>query len=97
MHNVEKALNVGARIQVYYFEGLVGHGHVAKFTSAGMENLKRERIYAKKKRFQESEDFQFCLEAGLETLSKEPGATDHPSILGRSTGLFWNPCAPKSV
>ena len=69
--NIEKAVQAGSELQVYYFHSMRGKGKVQNFLTAGEEHLRREAIYSKKEGFQTSPHFQKAQEDGLEELSKD--------------------------
>ena len=70
---MELAVEQGAILDVYYFNGKRGQGKVQDFTTAGREHLRREVIFRRKADFQKSDEFGSALAAGLENLSKEEG------------------------
>ncbi|CAE7609521.1 unnamed protein product [Symbiodinium natans] len=69
--NIETAVQSEAVLEVYYFVEHVGRGKVASFNAAGDENLKRETLNQKQKRFEQSPEFKQALDAGLGNLSKD--------------------------
>ncbi|CAE6913168.1 unnamed protein product [Symbiodinium natans] len=71
--NIELAVEQGATLVVYYFNGKRGEGKVKDFSTAGQEHLRREQISRRRADFQNSEDFRKAFEAGLKHLSAEPG------------------------
>ena len=70
--NIEKAVQSGAELEVYYFQNHVGKGKVESFESAGKENLQREKVNKKQEEFEASPQFKQMLDAGLGNLSQEP-------------------------
>ena len=68
--NIEKAVEYGAEINVFFFEKKKGQGKVQSFATAGQENLRREAISQRKAEFEESVEFQNAKAAGLGKLSK---------------------------
>ena len=68
--NIEKAVEYGAELNVYFFEKKKGQGKVQSFATAGQEHLRREAIGQRKAQFEESVEFQNAKAAGLEKLSK---------------------------
>ncbi|CAE7828972.1 unnamed protein product [Symbiodinium sp. CCMP2592] len=69
--NIEAAVESGAELEVYYFQGQVGKGKVKSFDTAGDDNLQREELNKKQKDFEQSPEFEQALDAGLSNLSKE--------------------------
>ena len=69
--NIEKAVECGAELNVFFFEKKKGQGKVQSFATAGQENLRREAIWQRKAEFEESVHFQNAKAAGLGKLSKE--------------------------
>ena len=49
---LRKQFMKGAELQVYYFEGMKGQGHVQDFSTAGQENLRREELNGRQKSFE---------------------------------------------
>ena len=68
--NIEKAVEYGAELLVFFFEKKKGLGRVESFATAGQENLRREAIWQRKAEFEESVEFQNAKAAGLGKLSK---------------------------
>ena len=68
--NIEKAVEYGAELNVFFFEKKKGLGRVESFATAGQENLRREAIWQRKAEFEESVEFQNAKAAGLGKLSK---------------------------
>ena len=71
--NVERAVELGCTLEVYYFNGKKGRGKVKDFSTAGIEHKRREEIANKMASFQETQGFKDALDAGLRSLSKEKG------------------------
>ncbi|CAE6953478.1 unnamed protein product [Symbiodinium sp. KB8] len=69
--NVEKAVQVGAELHVYFFQQACGQGKVESFDTAGRENLRREAIFARMSEFEESEEYRYAKEAGIKKLCKK--------------------------
>ncbi|CAE7642922.1 unnamed protein product [Symbiodinium sp. CCMP2592] len=69
--NIEKAVKYGARLQVYYFEGMVGRGKVQSFATAGQEHVRREELWTQMKEFERSQAYQDARDAGLDLLSHD--------------------------
>ena len=68
--NIEKAVEYGAELNVFFFEKKKGQGKVQSFATAGQESLRRDAIWQRKAEFEESVEFQNAKAAGLEKLSK---------------------------
>ena len=72
--NVERAVQQGCTLEVYYFNGHRGRGKVKNFATAGLEHLRRDEILGKKtSEFEKTQGFKEALNAGLGRLSKEKG------------------------
>ena len=69
--NIEKAVQEGAELMVFFFEKKPGQGKVQSFLTAGQENLQRESIWRKRAKFEKSAEFRDAVEHGLEKLSRE--------------------------
>ena len=70
IENVEKAVQCGAELHVYFFQQARGQGKVENFDTAGRENLRREAIIARMSKFEESEEYRCANNAGIENLCK---------------------------
>ncbi|CAE7561004.1 unnamed protein product [Symbiodinium sp. CCMP2592] len=70
IENVEKAVQCGAELHVYFFQQACGQGKVENFDTAGQENLRREAIFARMNEFEESEEYRCANNAGIENLCK---------------------------
>ena len=70
VENVEKAVQVGAELHVYFFQHACGQGKVENFDTAGRENLRREAIIARINEFEESEEYRCADNAGIDNLCK---------------------------
>ena len=70
IENVEKAVQFGAELHVYFFRQACGQGKVENFDTAGHENLRREAIIARMHEFEESEEYRCANEAGIENLCR---------------------------
>ena len=68
--NIEKAVEYGAELKVFFFEKKKGQGKVQSFATAGQESLRRDAIWQRKAEFEESVEFQNAKAAGLHKLSK---------------------------
>jgi len=68
--NIEKAVEYGAELNVFFFEKKKGQGKVQSFSTAGQEHLRREAVWQRKAEFEESMEFQNAKAAGLHKLSK---------------------------
>ena len=68
--NIEKAVEYGAELNVFFFEKKKGQGKVQSFATAGQEHLRREAIWQRKAEFEESMEFQNAKAAGLHKLSR---------------------------
>ena len=93
MANIEEAVRQEAELQVYFFEKKKGQGKVQSFATAGLEHMRREKIYARKKEFEQSTEFQRAEVAGLQDLSQEigpDGSSQHSRESGRLF-LAWLP------
>ncbi|CAE7711622.1 unnamed protein product [Symbiodinium sp. CCMP2592] len=71
--NIEKAVQLGATLEVYFFNGKKGQGKAADFAAAGTEHRRRDSIFRRKADFGKSEGFLRALDDGLDQLSKERG------------------------
>ena len=91
--NIEKAVQLGATLEVYFFDGKKGQGKVADFTAAGAEHLRREQIFRRKADFGKSEGFLRALSDGLDHLSKERGPDGSSPFSREEHRLFlaWLP------
>ena len=69
--NVEKAVQVGAELHVYFFQHACGQGKVESFDTAGRENLRREAINARMNEFEDSEEYRCASEAGIDNLCRQ--------------------------
>jgi len=93
MANIEEAVRQEVELQVYFFEKKKGQGKVQSFATAGLEHMRREAIYARKKEFEQSTEFQRAEVAGLQDLSQEigpDGSSQHSRESGRLF-LAWLP------
>lgn len=91
--NVETAVRNGSTLEVYFFNGKKGLGKVKDFTTAGEEHRRREHIFSKKAKFEQSPAFRKALDAGLVHLSDEKGS-DSSSPYSREVHrlfLAWLP------
>ena len=84
--NIEQAVQLGATLEVYFFNGKKGQGKVADFTAAGAEHLRRERVFSQKIDFEKSQGFLNALDDGLDHLSKDKGP-DGSSPFSREVGV----------
>ena len=98
MANIEKAVDQGAELEVYFFEKKQGQGKVESFETVGQENMHREAIYGRKAEFETSSDFRDAIEAGLGNLSKEKGADSSSQYSREWQRLFlaWLPEADRA-
>ena len=71
---MKRAAEAGAVLEVYFFADMVGMGKVDYFATAGVENLRREHLLARKKEFTQSPDFRAALDSGLDGLARQPRA-----------------------
>ena len=71
MHNVQKAVEKHAELEVYFFEGMTGRGKIENFEIAGTQSMRREAILNRKNEFVKSSDF-FSVARGIKRLSKKP-------------------------
>ena len=71
VENVERAVQCGAELHVYFFQQACGQGKVDNFDTAGHENLRREAIFARMSEFEESEEYRCTNSAGIKNLCKK--------------------------
>ena len=70
MENIDQAVEQGAELEVYFFQGMCGQGKAEHFQTVGQEHLQREAIYHKKYAFLKSREFH-ALEPGIQRLSPD--------------------------
>ena len=91
--NIELARKWDAKLLVYYPQGMVGKGKVLSWETLGEEYLRREDIRSRRQAFYESDKFKRAKQAGLDELSKEPGADGSSPYSREEDRLFmaWLP------
>ncbi|CAK9046475.1 unnamed protein product [Durusdinium trenchii] len=71
IENIHKAMQYGAVLHVYFWQGLRSKGKVASFATVGQENLVRESVRKKMQDFERSKEYEDAKQAGLLKLSNE--------------------------
>ncbi|CAE7278416.1 unnamed protein product [Symbiodinium natans] len=93
IENIERAVEQGATLEVYYFNKMVGKGKVQSFITAGEEHLRREEIFNRKSDFKKSDSFLQALQAGLGKLPTDKGPDSSSPYSREEHRLFlsWLP------
>ena len=69
--NIEIAVKNKAKLEVYYFASAVSKGKAQNFETVGEENLRREQISKRRRKFRKSRNFRDAVRTGLRNLSEK--------------------------
>ena len=83
--HVEKAVDLGQTLQVFYLAGYVGRGKAPSWEACGADALRRDQLYARKKQYLQHE-LPKSVKRELETLSSKPRDDSKGELPGTERG-----------